>query len=76
MTHAQPHHVRPAADPVSGDIFIVSYQQNPETGYAGYALPSYTNQYDAAGNFVKKYENTATGAISAVFNTHTEYVTK
>ena len=66
-----------AADPVTGNIFVVSYQENPnKPGKAGYALPTYTNQYDAAGNFVKKYENTATGAISAVFNTHTEYVTK
>lgn len=64
------------ADRVTGNIFIVSYQQNPETGYAAYNLPSYTNQYDAQGNLLKKYENTATGAISAVFNTHTEYVTK
>ena len=62
-----------AADPITGNIFIVSYQQNPETGYAGYALPSYTNQYDAQGNFVKKYENTATGPISIVFNTGVEY---
>ena len=66
-----------AADPVTGNIFVVSYQENPnKPGKAGYALPTYTNQYDANGNFVKKYENTATGAISAVFNTHTEYVTK
>ena len=60
------------ADPVTGNVFIVSYQNNG--GWAAYDLPTYTNQYDAAGNFVKKYENTATGAISAVFNTHTEYV--
>ena len=64
-----------AADPVTGNIFVVSYQENPnKPGKAGYALPTYTNQYDAAGNFVKKYENTATGPISVVFNTHTEYV--
>jgi len=63
-----------AVDPVSGNIFIVSYQQNPETGYAGYALPSYTNQYDAECNLVKKYENTATGPISVVFNTGVKYV--
>ena len=62
-----------AADPITGNIFIVSYQKNPDTGYAGYALPSYTNQYDAQGNFVKKYENTATGPISVVFNTGVEY---
>ena len=66
-----------AADPVTGNIFVVSYQENPnKPGKAGYALPTYTNQYDAAGNFVKKYENTATGAISFVFNTGVEYVTK
>ena len=63
-----------AADPVTGNIFIVSYQENPETGYPGYALPSYTNQYDAQGKFVKKYENTATGPISVVFNTDVKYV--
>ncbi len=63
-----------AADPVSGNIFIVSYQENPETGYPGYALPSYINQYDADGKFVKKYENTATGPISVVFNTGVKYV--
>ena len=63
-----------AADPVTGNIFIVSYQKNPDTGYAGYALPSYTNQYDATGKFVKKYEATATGPISVVFNTGVKYV--
>ena len=65
-----------AADPITGSIFIVSYQKDPDSGYASYALPSYTNQYDAQGNFVKKYENTATGPISVVFNTGVEYVTK
>lgn len=65
------------ADPITGNVFVVSYQENPnKPGKAGYALPTYTNQYDAQGNFVKRYENTATGAISAVFNTHTEYVAK
>ena len=62
-----------AADPVTGNVFIVSYQKNPDTGYDGYALPSYTNQYDATGKFLKKYENTATGPISLVFNTGVEY---
>jgi len=58
-----------AADPVSGNVFIVSYQKDPDTGYPAYALPSYTNQYDATGKFVKRFDNTATGAISAAFNT-------
>ena len=62
------------ADPVTGNIFVVSYQENPnKPGKAGYALPSYTNQYDATGKFLKKYENTATGPISLVFNTGVEY---
>ena len=62
------------ADPVTGNIFVVSYQKNPENNSAVYTLPSYTNQYDASGKFVKRYDNTATGPISVVFNTHTEYV--
>jgi hypothetical protein len=63
-----------AADPVTGNIFVVSYQENPDKpGKAGYALPSYTNQYNAQGDFVKKYENTATGPISVVFNTGVKY---
>lgn len=63
-----------AADPVTGNIFVVSYQENPDKpGKAGYALPSYTTQYNAQGDFVKKYENTATGPISVVFNTGVKY---
>lgn len=63
-----------AADPVTGNVFVVSYQENPDKpGKAGYALPSYTNQYNAQGDFVKKYENTATGPISVVFNTGVKY---
>lgn len=60
-------------DPLTSNIFIISYQKNPDTGYPGYALPSYTNQYDAQGNFVRKYENTTTGPISVVFNTSVVY---
>lgn len=63
-----------AADPITGNVFVVSYQENPDKpGKAGYALPSYTNQYNAQGDFVKKYENTATGPISVVFNTGVKY---
>ena len=65
-----------AVDPVTGNIFIVSYSPDPDTGAASYKIPTYTNQYDAAGNLVKTYYNTATGAISAVFNTDVEYVQK
>lgn len=62
-----------AVDPVTGNIFIVSYQKDPDTGYASYALPSYTNQYDAQGKLVKTYKDTATGPISVVFNTGVKY---
>jgi hypothetical protein len=65
-----------AADPVTGNIFIASNSKDPDTGRTSYALPTYTNQYDANGKFVKKYENTATGAIAAVFNTGVKYVAK
>jgi len=65
-----------AADPVTGNIFIVSYQQDPDTSYPSYSLPSYTLQYDAQGNFVKRYDNTATGPISAVFNRGVKYEQK
>lgn len=65
-----------AADPITGNVFIVSYQENPDTGYAGYALPSYTNQYDSNGKFIKKYEGTATGPISVVFNTGVKYTSQ
>ncbi len=62
-----------AADPVTGHIFVVSYQKDPDSGYPSYKLPSYTNEYDANGNLLKKYENTATGPISIVFNTGVKY---
>ena len=63
-----------AADPNNGDIFIVSYAEDPDTGYPSYKLPSYTNHYNSAGQFVRTYQNTATGPISIAFNTEVRYV--
>lgn len=62
-----------AADPVTKHVFVVSYQMNADTGYPAYNMPSYINEYDAKGTFVKKYENTATGPISIDFNTGVKY---
>jgi hypothetical protein len=61
-----------AADPVTGDIFIISYTKNEDTGYPGYNLPSYVNQYSADGTFKKRYD-CGVGPISIVFNTSVKY---
>lgn len=61
-----------AADPVTGDIFVISYVINPDTGYPAYNLPSYVNQYSADGTFKKRYD-CGVGPISAVFNTSVKY---
>ncbi|MBR5688563.1 MAG: hypothetical protein IKX36_11510 [Prevotella sp.] len=61
-----------AADPVTGDIFVISYNENPDTHYPGYNLPSYVNQYSADGTFKKRYD-CGVGPISVVFNTGVKY---
>lgn len=61
-----------AADPVTGDVFIISYVMNPDTGYPAYNLPSYVNQYSADGTFKKRYD-CGVGPISVVFNTSVKY---
>lgn len=65
-----------AADPNTGNVFVVSYSKDPDSGYTSYSLPSYTNQYDAQGKLVRSYQNCAVGPISAVFNYRTDYVTE
>lgn len=61
-----------AADPVTGDIFVISYSKNEDTGYPGYNLPTYVNQYGADGSFKKRYD-CGVGPISIVFNTGVKY---
>jgi hypothetical protein len=61
-----------AADPVTGDIFVISYSKNEDTGYPGYNLPSYVNQYGADGSFKKRYD-CGVGPISIVINTGVKY---
>lgn len=66
-----------AANPINGDLYIVSYQENPDTHYPDYSLPSYTIHYDHNGEYAHRYDNTATGPISIAFNKKTvTYVDK
>ena len=61
-----------AADPVTGDIFVISYSENPDTHYPGYNMTTYANQYGADGTFKKRYD-CGVGPISIVFNTGVKY---
>lgn len=61
-----------AADPVSGDVFVISYTENPDTHYPAYNMPTYVNQYSADGTFKKRYV-CGVGPISVVFNTGVKY---
>lgn len=59
-------------DPVTGNVYILSYNKNPDTGYAGYSLPGYVNEYSAGGVFIKKYD-TGVGPTAITFNTAVKY---
>lgn len=61
-----------AADPISGDVFVISYTENPDTHYPAYNMPTYVNQYSADGTFKKRYV-CGVGPISVVFNTGVKY---
>lgn len=54
-----------AADPVSGDIVILSYTVS-DAGYSQYKEPCYANIYDSAGNFKKRIE-CGVGALGVTF---------
>mgnify|MGYP000780769761 CR=1 FL=1 len=54
-----------AIDPVSGDIFISSY--NMANGYADYRSPGYVKQYSAAGIALRKY-NTGVAPCAILFD--------
>lgn len=54
------------ADPVSGDIFILSYELG-EGGYASYSTPGYVKQYGADGSFKARY-TTGVGPTTMFFN--------
>lgn len=59
-------------DPVTGNVYILSYNKNPDTGYAGYSLPGYVNEYSSFGTFIKKYD-TGVGPTAITFNTGVKY---
>lgn len=40
----------------TGDVYIASYRESADTGFADYAANGYVNQYTSAGVFVKQYE--------------------
>lgn len=61
-----------AVDPITGDIFIVSYNENPDTGYPAYNLPTYVNQYSKDLTFKQRFD-CGVGPISLVFNTCVKY---
>ena len=45
-----------SVDPKTGHIYIISYNEDPDTKKAAYSLPGYVNEYDSNGSFIKKYD--------------------
>lgn len=54
----------------SGDVYISSYNIDPDTGFASYSTDGYINQYTSGGTFVRKYE-TGVGPTAFAFNYYT-----
>ncbi len=51
--------IAPAAigiDPNTGNIYIASRPQDPDTGYPSYALPGFVNVYSNAGQYVGSFD--------------------
>lgn len=61
-----------AVDPVTGNLFITSYTEDPDTGYAGYSIDGYVNIYSNDGTFIRKC-TTGVGPGTIVFNTGVKY---
>lgn len=61
-----------AIDPVSGKIYILSYNENPDTHKADYAANGYVVEYDATGKKLNKYD-TGVGPTAITFNTAVKY---
>lgn len=59
-------------DPVTGNVFIASYSQNPDTGYAGYSIPGYVNIYKQDGSLVNTL-STGVGPTAITFNVGVVY---
>lgn len=60
------------ADPIRGYVYISSYSQNPDTGYAGYSIDGYMNVYDTDGNLLLT-RPTGVGPTAIVLNTGVVY---
>ena len=61
-----------SANPMTGDIYIASLNKSAEGDWADYVAPGYLNQYDAKGQFIKKYD-IGSGPVAIVFNVGKEY---
>lgn len=59
-------------DPITGNIYILSYNENPDTGYAGYSLPGYVVEYSSTGTKLNKYD-TGVGPCAVVVNSAVKY---
>ena len=57
---------------MTGDIYIASLNKSAEGDWADYVAPGYLNQYDAKGQFIKKYD-IGSGPVAIVFNVGKEY---
>ena len=58
-------------DPITGDVFITSYSQDPDSGYASYTTDGYVTQYSANGILLNKY-TCGVGPGTIVFAHHKE----
>lgn len=54
-----------AVDPITGKIYITSYSL--DNGKVSYAIPGYCNEYDAQGNFSRKF-SVGVGPAAMFFN--------
>ena len=59
-----------AADPVTGKIYIASYNENPSRpGYAGYSVNGYVAEYTPEGSLITTYD-CGVGPNAIVFNAY------
>ena len=61
-------------DPITGDVIVAGYKNNPETGYGDYSAPGKAIRYNKTGNYLNSLE-TAVGPTAIFFNTSVKDVT-
>lgn len=59
-------------DPITGNVYILSYKENPDTGYAGYSLPGYVVEYSSTGTKLNEYA-TGVGPCAVAVNSAVKY---